>query len=66
MDTIATASLRKRHPDLQYSIGLYCNKILKIFTIFEVKGSQMPQSKQSESLKKSGSVITPMHLNAKL
>ena len=29
MDTIATASLRKRHPDLQYSIGLYCNKVLR-------------------------------------
>ena len=28
MDTIAIANLRKRHPDLQYSIGLYSNKVL--------------------------------------
>ena len=33
MDTIATASLRKGHPYLQYSIGLYWYTINTIFTI---------------------------------
>ena len=59
MDTIAIANLRKRHPDLQYSIGLYCNTL---FTIFDSTATCRIKSWQDVNYDFQVDTVSMLHL----